>query len=51
MEQRSITLLFFTEGSALTKACSTLDAEAVKNLLEENASIDVSGDNGRGLCD
>jgi len=30
-------------GSALTKACSTLDAQAVRNLLEENASIDVPG--------
>lgn len=34
----------FYRGTALAKACSTLDAEAVKNLLEENASIDVSGD-------
>lgn len=42
----------FYRGSALAKACSTLDVEAVKNLLEENASIDVSGDiDGKTLLD
>lgn len=42
----------FYRGSALTKACSTLNAEAVRNLLEENASIDVSGDiDGKTLLD
>lgn len=30
-------------GSALERACSTLDTEAVRNLLEENASIDTRG--------
>lgn len=42
----------FYRGSALSKACSTLDAEAVKNLLDENASIDVTGDfDGKTLLD
>lgn len=42
----------FYRGSALTKACSTLDAEAVRNLLAENASIDVPGDfDGKTLLD
>ena len=31
-------------GNALTKACSSLNSEAVKNLLDENSSIDVTGD-------
>lgn len=31
-------------GSALSRACSCLDVEAVKNLLEQNASIDVKCD-------
>lgn len=39
-------------GSALTRACSTIDAIAVRNLLEENASIDVAGDiDGKTLLD
>lgn len=39
-------------GSALTKACSTLDVQAVRNLLESNASIDVPGDfDGKTLLD
>ena len=39
-------------GSALTKACSTADAEAVRNLLEANASIEVLGDfDGKTLLD
>lgn len=37
-------IAIFYRGSALTKACCTLDVESVKNLLEENASIDVLGD-------
>lgn len=42
----------FYRGSALTKACSALDVEAVKNLLDENASINVSGDiDGKTLLD
>ncbi len=42
----------FYRGSALTKACSTLDAEAVRNLLEANASIEVPGDfDGKTLLD
>ena len=31
-------------GSAVSRACSCLDVEAVKNLLEQNASIDVKCD-------
>lgn len=39
-------------GSALTRACSTMNVQAVKNLLEEHASIDVQGDmDGKTLLD
>ena len=39
-------------GNALARACSTLNVQAVKNLLEANASINVKGDvDGKTLLD
>lgn len=42
----------FYRGTALADACATLNAEAVRNLLEAGASIDVPGDvTGKTLLD
>lgn len=39
-------------GNALARACSTLDTQAVKNLLEEKASINITCDiDGKTLLD